>query len=493
MSRINTNVSAMIGSRILNTNNQALSKSLERLSTGLRINRGADDPAGLIASENLRKQITGTEAAIKNADRAVNIVGTAEGALIEVSSLLLDLQGLLTEVANTGGMSSEEIDANQLQVDSIINSINRISNTTEFEGIKLLNGSLAYTTSTPTTFSDYVDEANIHSAKLIDGAAMTVTIARTSAANTGFMAMSGATISSADLTLQIGSGRGTTDLTFAAGTSRANVITAINAVAEVTGVSAALSTNTTTVLLRSRDFGSDAFVSVKLLDNGGSVTQQDSEATGMVVLDEAGTETLDGKDYGVDVVATVNGTSTTGDGKKLTIRTSMLEAEFDLDAAAALSAVDWNIAFGVTGGGADFALGALVEANGMESIGIQNIAATQLGNTTDGFLSTLKSGGNNNLSGNNLYTAQKIVSSAIKDISTLRGRLGSFQKNVVETTLNSLKVTKENLSAAESAIRDTDFATETATLTRNQILVNAATSVLAQANYAPQSVLSLLG
>ena len=129
----------------------------------------------------------------------------------------------------------------------------------------------------------------------------------------------------------------------------------------------------------------------------------------------------------------------------------------------------------------------------MESIGFNNIAVSNLGNPTDGYVNTLQSGGANSLSSSNLYTAQAIVSSAIKDISTLRGRLGSFQKNTVQTTLNSLKITKENLKSAESAIRDTDFATETANLTRTQILVNAATSVLATANYAPQSVLSLLG
>jgi len=97
------------------------------------------------------------------------------------------------------------------------------------------------------------------------------------------------------------------------------------------------------------------------------------------------------------------------------------------------------------------------------------------------------------LKSTNLITAQKILSSAIKDITTLRGRLGSFQKNTLETTINSLKITGENLLAAESAIRDTDFATETSNLTRAQILVNAATNVLAQANFAPQSILALLG
>jgi len=145
------------------------------------------------------------------------------------------------------------------------------------------------------------------------------------------------------------------------------------------------------------------------------------------------------------------------------------------------------------GGLADFALGSKVDAIGLESIGIDNIAVTSLGNPTEGYLSTLKSGATNSLSSTNLYTAQKIVDSAIKDISTMRGRLGSFQKNTLETTINSLKITGENLQSAESAIRDTDFATETSNLTRSQILVSAATSVLAQANFAPQNVLSLLG
>jgi flagellin len=482
MSRINTNVTALISSRILANNNVELNKSLERLSTGLRINRGADDPAGLIASENLRKQITGTESAIKNAERAINIVGTADGALIEVSDMLLDLQGLLAEVANTGGMSTEEIDANQLQVDSILNSINRISNSTEFEGIKLLNGNFGYTTSGVST--TVVDELKVNAAKLIDGATMTVSIATVDSADTGIMYLSGTVSTTTAITLQIGSNRGTTELTFAAGTAAAAQRTAINAVAEITGVSAIASGNVT--LLRSRDFGSDAYTSVKILGDGSQQT-----GSSIRVMQTYSTPTTDGKDYGEDYSATVNGTSATGDGKKLTIRTAMLDAEINLTTAAGLSTATET--FYITGGGADFALGSKVDAIGLESIGIDNVADTSLGNPTDGYLSTIKSGGTNSFSSTNLYTAQAIVDSAIKDISTLRGRLGSFQKNTLETTINSLKITNENLQSAESAVRDTDFATETSNLTRSQILVQAATSVLAQANFAPQSVLSLLG
>src|SRR5256714_7736437 len=147
MSRINTNVSSLIAQRILRRNNDQLNTSLQRLSTGLRINSGGDNPAGLIASENLRAEKAGISQAIDNAGRASNIVGTAEGGLSEVSSLLTELQSLVGQSANSGGLSQEENDANQLQVDSILDKINRISHATAFKGKKLLNGNYAYTTS----------------------------------------------------------------------------------------------------------------------------------------------------------------------------------------------------------------------------------------------------------------------------------------------------------------------------------------------------------
>ena len=483
MSRINTNIPALLATRILNDNTTALNKSLERLSTGLRINRGADDPAGLIASENLRKQIRGTDTAVKNAERAINIISTAEGSLIEVSAMLLDLQGLLGEVANKGGISSEEVDANQLQVDSILNSINRVANTTEFNGLKLLNGSLGYTLSGLS--STEIAEVNVNAAKLIDGAAMTVATTVTTSAQTGTLYLSGNGLSSSGtLTIQLGTGRGTTELTFAASATNSAIASGINAVKEITGISA--STSAAIVTLNSVDFGSDAYVSVEILAG-----DADHVAAFDLTASVAGTASTDLTDKGVDVVAIVNGSSATGDGKILTIRTAMLDAEIDLTVAQATSTT--SSSFTITGGGSDFALGASVDALSLESFGIQSVVTSKLGNTTDGFLNTLASGKLNSLKSTNLITAQKILSSAIKDVTTLRGRLGSFQKNTLETTINALKITGENLMAAESALRDTDFARETSNLTRAQILVSAATNVLAQANFAPQSVLALLG
>ena len=147
MSRINTNISSLQAIHRLSRNNNDLSTRMQRLSSGLKINSGKDAPAGLIASETLRSEINGINQAIDNSTRAGNVINTAEGALSEVSSLLLEVQSLTNEAANTGALSPDEIKANQLQVDAILNSINRISNTTQFNGVKLLNGTFDYNTS----------------------------------------------------------------------------------------------------------------------------------------------------------------------------------------------------------------------------------------------------------------------------------------------------------------------------------------------------------
>ena len=147
MARINTNVASLTAQRGLAKTQKNLSDTLQRLSTGLRINRGADDPAGLIASEGLRSEISGITQAIDNSQRASNVISTTEGALSEVASMLLNIKDLVVEAANSGALSPEEIAANQLQVDSAVESITRISNTTTFAGLHLLNGSLDYVTS----------------------------------------------------------------------------------------------------------------------------------------------------------------------------------------------------------------------------------------------------------------------------------------------------------------------------------------------------------
>jgi flagellin len=134
-----------------------------------------------------------------------------------------------------------------------------------------------------------------------------------------------------------------------------------------------------------------------------------------------------------------------------------------------------------------------VNTNLQVNIGVQSVAASRLGNAEIGFLSQIQSGGSSSLIAGQYQQAQEIVDEAIRQVSVLRGRLGAFEKNTLETNVNQLGITMENLMAAESAIRDADFAYETSQLARDQILVNAGTSVLALAQQTPQTVLRLLG
>src|SRR5450432_1043955 len=469
MSRINTNVSSLIAQRVLAKNNTALNQSLERLSTGLKINSGADDPAGLIASENLQAEQAGISSAIDNANRASNIIGTAEGGLSEVSSLLTQLQSLVNQSANSGGLSPDEVQANQLQVDSILNTVNRIAQSTAFQGKKLLNGNYAYTTSGIS--STQFDNVQINSAKVPAGGAVNVVVQVTTSAQTAQVGYTGGDIAGGNVTLEIAGNAGTEQLSFSSGTTVSAIAASINSVKASTGVSATISASDLRV--ESSAFGSEQFVSVKTIAGSFGVV--------------GGTS---GKDFGRDAGVTINGATAQADGLSVSYRSSNLDVQFDLDQS-------FNVAgsgkFAVTGGGATFALGAKVTESDNASLGIQSVSTASLGDSTNGFLSSLASGGDNALTSTNLTTAQKVIDASIKQVSQLRGRLGAFQKFTLGSTINALGIAFENASAAESAISDTDFAQETANLTRNQLLAAAATTVLAQANAVPQQALTLLG
>ncbi len=464
MSRINTNVTSLISQRVLTKNNNVLNQSLERLSTGLKINKGADNPAGLIASENLRAEKAGIGQAINNAERASNIIGTAEGGLSEISNLLTELQSLVGEAANTGGLSQEEVDANQLQVDSILSTINRIAGTTAFQGKKLLNGSLDYTTSGVT--STAVNDLRINAAKLGTASSLSVTVQVVTSGQTANVNYTAGTTTNS-VTIELAGNLGTEQLSFASGTTNANIIAAVNALKDVTGVSA--TSGGGGVSFNSTEYGSSQFVSVKSLSGSFATDVQ--------------------KDDGQDAVVQINGSSATANGLNVSFRSGALDVELKLgDTFNAPGAST----FSITGGGATFSLGSKVREADKASLGISAVTTGSLGTKSVGYLDSLKAGGANAVTGDSLNDAQKIVDSAIKQVAQLRGRLGAFEKFTLGSTINNLGVALENVSASESAIRDTDFAEETANLTRAQILSSAAQSVLAQANASPQSALRLL-
>jgi flagellin len=475
MARINTNVSSLIAQRGLARSQRALADTLQRLSSGLRINRGADDPAGLIASEGLRSEMSGINQAIDNSQRASNVISTIEGALGEVASLLLNVKDLVVEAANSGALSREEIEANQLQVDSAVESITRISNTTTFAGLRLLDGSLDYISSGLSTSA--ISALRLNQANFGSNSTIPVEINVVTSAQTAQLQFQASAIANS-VTLEVAGNEGVEVLTFVSGTTASAVAFAINRISDATGVEAGYINSgnpASGIAFQSTGYGTRSYVSV--MAQGGSFNTVDANG-------DQRTRTA-----GVDAVATINGALTVGDGLKIQLNTTGLDIELRLDESFGAG----TTSFSITGGGAMFQLGPQVTSNQQVNIGVQSVAASKLGDNEVGFLNDIVTGGQYTLVGGRADQASKIIERAIRQVAVLRGRLGAFEKNTLETNINSLSVALENVTASESTIRDADFAQETSALTRAQILTQAGTAVLATANTTPQSVLSLLG
>ncbi|MCA9282105.1 MAG: flagellin [Phycisphaeraceae bacterium] len=505
MSRINTNVQSLIAQRVLGQNNQGLNASLERLATGLRINRGKDDPSGLIASENLRAEQAGLSSALKNAERADQVVNIAEGGLNEVNGLLTELQGLVTASANTAGLSAEEKEANQLQIDSILQTIDRIAGATSFQGTKLLNGNFDFSVS---GVGSEVNSFNVNGAKLeFEGTRDVEVVVTQSAQRAGLFLSAGGALdlggATSTFVIEITGSKGSREFSFASGTALATVADTINSFKDVLGISADVSG--TGVRLDSIEFGSDEFVSVKVVNTGNiaganvgiyQYNTTDTSTANTTILSTYANASTKVTDEGQDVGATINGLVATTKGTTARVNSDFLDVQLDITDNDAQTLTNFT-AFTITGGGAEFQLAGQVDIAGKVALGIQNVAARELGRVEDGGtdynLQDLGAGKGLNLVDGDLSVAQKVISEAIKNVSQLRGRLGAFQANTVGATVRSLGIALENTAAAESVIRDADFATETASLTRSQILAASAQNTLQQANFQPQSVLQLLG
>jgi flagellin len=482
MTRINTNIPSLQAGHILGRNQEDLKLRLERLSTGLRINRGRDDPAGLIASEVLRSEIRGISQAIENSQRAVNVISTAEGSLNEIASLLLDVRGLVQGSANDGALSDTEIEANQLEIDSILESIDRIANSTQFGGDKLIDGTLAYTLSGVNSAN--IADQTVLAARIPEGGQKNVVVQVTNSAETGYLRFAASGLASSNpVTIEVKGSKGAETLSFAGSAANSAIAFAINQSKDLTGVSASLSTNNSGLILSSTQYGSDQFVTV-------------SQVSGTFQLVDRANN-ITGTDKGADATVLVNGVTATTKGLDVTSRSGTLSVDLTLTAAFGQTTTVAGGAntelFAIKSGGATFQIGPEVDGPGQVSIGIPSVSTAHLGNTTIGLLSTLRSGAGNELSRKKFATANDVVKKAISQIAVLRGRLGGLQKNQLETNIRSQQVALENVSASESAIRDADYATEVSALTRAQILVQSGTSILGLANQLPQNALSLLG
>lgn len=252
MTRINTNVISLNAQKTLARSNVQLQEALTRLSTGLRINSGKDDPAGLIASEVLRSDITSVNRAITNNQRANQMIATADSALGQVSSLLNDIRGLVSEAANSGAMSAEQVAANQLQIDSSLEAIDRIANITQFQGRRLLDGNLDFiTTGVDTTkLSDLsIDQANFG-----DQTEIGVAVDIRAQATQGSLGYAYGAIP-ADLVLEVGGKEGYEAFNFAAGSKIEDMAAAINLVSDALGVSAKVESGATQGSITISSFG----------------------------------------------------------------------------------------------------------------------------------------------------------------------------------------------------------------------------------------------
>jgi flagellin len=276
----------------------------------------------------------------------------------------------------------------------------------------------------------------------------------------------------AALTLQVGGARGSQLISFGIGATAAQIATALNQISDSTGVGAA--TIGDQLQFKSTDYGSAAFISVKVVSEGSG--------------GKFGSSLTSNYANGSDIVATVNNVAATGAGNTVSFNSPILSLSAALDPTQL--AVNTTINFNINGGGALFQLGPSVESSQQARLGIQSADTRSLGGTM-GKLYELGSGNAAALN-TNAALASQIATAAAVQIGSLRGRLGAFQKSTVDSNINALTDAVTNLTAARSTIQDADFAAESANLTREQILVQSGTSVLSIANKNPENVLSLL-
>jgi len=448
---------------ILNRTSSQQTATLRRLSTGVNINRGADDPAGLIAVNSLSAELTAVESAIANGQRANSVLSTADGALNEITSLLSQIESLAASSTSSGGLSAAEIAANQSQIDAALNSINRIVSVTSFNGKKLLDGSQ----SIRATASDAdVSDVKVYSRPSnTSSQALSINVITAATRASAVVATSAGAIAASEFTV---TGRlGTATITASTTDNLAAVRDKIIAAASETGVSAHLVGSS--LVMRARDFGAGGFVQASRISGDTDVQNVSYTA-------------------GVDAVVNVNGQQAYVDGLNVHFNTNGTSGSFVIGTGGNVSASSQgNI--NISGGGQTFQLGTTTSTQA--TIGITGVFTHQLGDAVTGYLNTLRSGGANQLSAN-ANNAVAVSKLALNQVATLQGRIGGFQKFQVESSMNSLNTTREALLEARGAINDVDIARETAELSRQNVLLQSAISLLGVAGQQTSQVLSLL-
>ena len=422
-----------------------LDQSSQRLSTMHRINSGADDPAGLIAVEQMLSELTSIRAANDSAARAAGMIHVADSGMSQVSGLLNTIRGNVMDVAG-GNLSDAETKAKQIEIDAALEAVDRLGNYTSFGSRKLLDGSAGLNVSQ--TNATQVTNIDVH--YNAGGGEQTPDIEVVSAATSAALTHTSATGAvTEDTTLVVTGNQGTVSLDFSTGATLGDMAQAVNATTEESGVTA--SVDGLELTFTSTEVGSAAAVSV-----------------------EAAAGTFDvgsGHATGTDVVARVDGIEITGQGNEVEINTATLKAEIEF-AQGFSGSVD---PITVSGGAMTFNFSPDLSRPTM--LALPNINATALGGSA-GRLSDLATGGSASLTSGNLSGAIDILDSSRDQVLEARGRAGAFEKYTIESTQDVLSGMEENISSAMSNIFDTDVAAEMSRLVQAQILTNAATSTL---------------
>lgn len=467
--------------RHLNNVDAMFQGSVTRLSTGLRINSAGDDPAGLIISEGFRSQIKGIDQASRNVQDAVNMAKTAESSLQEVSKLLLDIRALAVHSSNTATVDSNQLQANQQQIKNVIDSINRIAQQTAWGTKKLLNGSAGVQTAV--TQSSLV--ASLYLGPEFNGfptGTGNVTIQRTTAATQTTTGALSTTFANGSAPVNAGTfvinGR---SFTVQSGTNVDQLVQQVNLQSAETGVTAALvpSAGNFAVSLTSTKFGSKFpinYLETQDILNGGNGA---TPAVGTNAVFTMTAPTTNGN----QTETFTGGQGPDADGLTLTSPSGNRLVVTQIGNATAGAQTIGQ----VTVGSMRFQIGALSDQSALFSI--PSIYADTLGTSSIPGLNLSLIDVTNQQGATN---AMKVIDEAVSQVATLRGNLGSFQKNFLESTARSLDVAHENLQASESQIRDADMAMEMSEYTRVQVLRQSGVAVLSQANQAPQAILQLL-
>ncbi|MGG4013547.1 flagellin [Bacillus smithii] len=417
---INHNIAALNTLNRLNAASNAQSKSMEKLSSGLRINRAGDDAAGLAISEKMRAQIRGLDQASRNAQDGISLIQTAEGALNETHDILQRMRELAVQASNDTNTRTDR-DEIQKEINQLTSEINRIGNTTEFNTQKLLDGSKA---------------GNI--AAKVTGSAITF------GANTNFSA---------------------TNLTFTVGIGATTKTVTLNQNYDGT-------TKTMTDLIN--DLQTALGSGVTVANNGGKIEITATNTTDSITINAATSGNLS---YIGLTTGTTNPTVGATDGLTFQIGANGGQSIgikiSDMRATSTLLKVATDTGTTVTASSGKIA------------------SYTTATDVTDGTTSTGQFKALDVSTNAKATAAIDVIDDAIKAVSAERSKLGAYQ-NRLEHTINNLSTSSENLTAAESRIRDVDMAKEMMQQTKNSILAQAAQAMLAQANQQPQGVLQLL-